>query len=640
MSTEIDNKEKKDTQEKNFYWNEWKLKAPTEKWSLLRCPKCKDLEVNTVVANKNTGKFHCECCGYKGDTTKKPRTIDYTEIDFNEPDAWWNSIPLSEKHLKWLENYYITADLAKEIGLSITKQYFYQTKQVESSLAIPSKDKDGKVVDIQFIRIDPKTGLTDMITSSSVGKGYPLGIGEINNENVFVVNNPKDYIAIKAVGINSVISIPDNLDTNDSSHDSWKFLSLIEPQLKEVSRFTFAFPSDENSVLLEEELARRLDITRCHRTRWKQTEEDERITAFQTFFLKSEEELLEVLDNSKPFPIEGIHTVDDFEDDIDDIYENGFEPGKSTGFSQLDPYYTIKQSEWTLVTGIPGHGKSSFLDGVLINMAKIHGWSTAIFSPENQPVSRHYADLIQKAAGKTMNKDVYNKKFLLLKDEYNKYKNFIKQHFKIILPKEDGGNWSLKGILNLAAQSVYRYGVKIVVIDPWNEIEHQRPAGMNEVDYISYALTEIRRFARKYKVHVFIVAHPKVMMKDKDGKYPVPTPYDVSGGAHWRNKADNILTVYRNVGQLDQDITDIHIQKIRFRENGKVGVYFIRTHKITHAFVDDIDQEKRLQAIRSSTPIPSSEMLLPENNNKQYVMEKTEDALGIFSNNKDFLENL
>ena len=88
---------------------------------------------------------------------------------------------------------------------------------------------------------------------------------------------------------------------------------------------------------------------------------------------------------------------------------------------------------------------------------------------------------------------------------------------------------------------------------------------MNEVDYISYALTEIRRFARKYKVHVYIVAHPKFMRKARDGQYPVPTPYDVSGSAHWINKADNFLTVYRNVRLIDENITDIHIQKIRFR---------------------------------------------------------------------------
>lgn len=639
MNTEVKNKE---TTEIKFYWGDYKLQEPIEKWSLLRCPKCKDLKVNTIVANKDTGKFHCEACGYKGDATKKPRTIDYTEIDFNEAGAWWNSTPITQKHMKWLENYYITEDLAKEIGLSITKQFFHQTQQVESALAIPSKDREGKVIDVQFVKIDSKSGLTDIVTSSAVGKGYPLGIGDINNENVYIVNNPKDYIAIKAVGIKSVICIPENLDTNDSSHDSWKFLSLIEPQLKDVSQFTFALPNDEKSLILEEELARRLDITRCQRTRWKEAEKGQKGSAFETFFLKTEEELLEVLDNAKPFPIEGIHTVDDFEDDIDDIYAHGFQPGKSTGFTQLDSYYTVKQSEWTLVTGIPSHGKSSFLDAVLINMAKMHGWTTAIFSPENQPVSRHYADLIQKASGKTMNKDVYDKKFYLPKDEYDKYKNFVRQYFKIVLPKEEGGNWSLKGILNLAAQSVYRYGAKIVVIDPWNEVEHQRPQGMNDIDYLSYSLTEIRRFARKYKVHVFIVAHPKIMLKDKDGKYLVPTPYDVSGGAHWNNKADNILTVYRNVGKIDQDITHLHIQKIRFRENGRVGVCFFRTHKITFSFIDDIDQDKMVQAIRSGVPVPSSELRLPEDSErkKEYVMEENEDALGIFSDKSNFLENL
>jgi twinkle protein len=47
----------------------------------------------------------------------------------------------------------------------------------------------------------------------------------------------------------------------------------------------------------------------------------------------------------------------------------------------------------------------------------------------------------------------------------------------------------------------------------------------------------------------------------------VPTPYDIAGAAHWRNKADNCITVYRN----PEDV-DVHVQKIRVKEVGKIGV--------------------------------------------------------------------
>ena len=108
-----------------------------------------------------------------------------------------------------------------------------------------------------------------------------------------------------------------------------------------------------------------------------------------------------------------------------------------------------------------------------------------------------------------------------------------------------------------------------MILDPWNELEHNRPAGLSETEYISQTLSKVRRFARINDVHVWIVAHPTKLQKDRDtGEYPVPTLYDISGSAHWYNKADNGITVYRH---NDEDLTDIYVGKIRFREVGQRG---------------------------------------------------------------------
>ena len=70
-------------------------------------------------------------------------------------------------------------------------------------------------------------------------------------------------------------------------------------------------------------------------------------------------------------------------------------------------------------------------------------------------------------------------------------------------------------------------------------------------------------------MHIWIVAHPTKLQKDRDtGEYPVPTLYDISGSAHWYNKADNGITVFRH---LAADLTDIYVGKVRFREVGQRG---------------------------------------------------------------------
>ena len=80
-------------------------------------------------------------------------------------------------------------------------------------------------------------------------------------------------------------------------------------------------------------------------------------------------------------------------------------------------------------------------------------------------------------------------------------------------------------------------------------------------------LSELIRL-RVNNIHTWIVAHPTKLQKNGKGEYPVPTPYDISGGAHWRNKADNCLCVHRD---FESGISTVYSQKIRFKEVGKTG---------------------------------------------------------------------
>lgn len=66
---------------------------------------------------------------------------------------------------------------------------------------------------------------------------------------------------------------------------------------------------------------------------------------------------------------------------------------------------------------------------------------------------------------------------------------------------------------------------------------------MSETEYVSQMLTKIKRFAQHHDVHVWFVAHPRQM---RDWKGQPPTMYDISGSAHFINKADNGVVIHRN----------------------------------------------------------------------------------------------
>jgi twinkle protein len=241
--------------------------------------------------------------------------------------------------------------------------------------------------------------------------------------------------------------------------------------------------------------------------------------------------------------------------------------GYSTGWPDMDEYFTVRPGEFTVITGMPSHGKSEWLDALCVNLVKAHGFRIPIFSPENHPLEMHLSKILEKYTGKT-----FWGQGSMDEEEIFDALDKINQNFAFIKPSET--EFTPKDIANLAADYLAQSLVttpKAMIVDPWNEMDHYRPSGLSETEYISRILTELRRFAREYKTHLFLVAHPMKMQKDKDGNYPVPRPYDISGSAHWYNKADNCIAVWRDVVN-EPHMTQVHIQKVRFKATGNPGM--------------------------------------------------------------------
>ena len=101
---------------------------------------------------------------------------------------------------------------------------------------------------------------------------------------------------------------------------------------------------------------------------------------------------------------------------------------------------------------------------------------------------------------------------------------------------------------------------------------------MSETEYVSQMLTKIKRFAQHHDVHVWFVAHPRQL---RDWRGQPPTMYDISGSAHFINKADNGVVIHRNrdpqAGPMNQVrlITDSLSQPISWVQ---LAACFTKTH--------------------------------------------------------------
>lgn len=259
-----------------------------------------------------------------------------------------------------------------------------------------------------------------------------------------------------------------------------------------------------------------------------------------------------------------------------ELWQEGLPAGDKTGWPALDRHYTVAPGQVTIVTGWPSSGKSEWVDALLVNLAR-QGWHFALFSPENQPIRLHIAKLMEKWSGKPFGDGPSER---MTCEEVRHYAKELGRHF-CFMQTESGGS-SPESVLVAANDYLGAVtGKRGLVIDPWNELEHWRPVGLSETEYISKTLSLIRNWARASGVHVWLVAHPQKLRRDEGGKLPVPTPDAISGSAHFWNKADAAITVWRDLVDLQSQDVTIYVQKVRFKHIGRIGKIGLKWDRIT-----------------------------------------------------------
>lgn len=305
----------------------------------------------------------------------------------------------------------------------------------------------------------------------------------------------------------------------------------------------------------------------------------------------------EVIDITPEMTIQGSHKAKHYADEVQRDYEYGIEPGVEIGWPALNDLYRVKRGQWTAVTGIPSHGKSTVIDNVMVRLAKAHGWKFLVCSPENQPIQRHIESLVEIHSGKQFcNPDHLPPQHYdhgITVEELGESMLFVNEHFRFICPDETDFNidYILDLALTVKLDRELGFNFDGFVLDPYNELEHKRPAGFSETEYISQVLSKWRRFCRSQDVHGWMVAHPAKLKEvpqigaDAHASkiYQKPSLYDIAGSAHWRNKADMGLVVYRDFANRT---TEIDVQKVRFRECGELGSATLKYDSLCNRFVE------------------------------------------------------
>jgi twinkle protein len=524
------------------------------------CPECirqgkrKD---NSLSVDPSNNVFNCHKCGWNNGQIKPQNQQNYIpQPPKQKKQGEYRPSQLRElktAELAFFENRGINADTLFKAGVRGCTRWMPQT-QGECDVLAFQFIKSNKRVNTKY-----RTADKQMAQDANAEKCfYNYEALERKPKRIHITEGEIDALTLMECGFKDVVSVPDGAPNPTANNLDNKFSYFTEEAMTlfdAIEEIVLVTDNDENGRFLESELRRRIGIDKCLFIQYPEGSKD-----INDVLVKEGPEAVEdVLMNAKHYPVDGLHTFADYEQEIIDMYNGVQQQYWATGWPHMDKHLKVKGGQLNIVTGTPGSGKSEWVDDLMINTVHNYGAKWAVFSPENYPVKVYFRKLSEKY--ESMNFSQFQES--TLKNSISELSNHI--HLIVDNDKDDV---TMDYLFERIRTLVFRKGIKAVIIDPWNEISHVM--GEREDQYLAKMLRKIKRFIRKYDLSFWLVAHPKNPQRNKDGNYNKITAYDIAGGYTWNAKADNIFSVWRD-RQNNKKPVEVDILKIKYKTDGELG---------------------------------------------------------------------
>lgn len=524
-----------------------------------RCPQCSHLRHNKtdkpLSVHYDNGElfYRCHHCTWKG-------KLEGTGTGWSGPKVYrrpeYKAETPTEKLIDWFSKRGIPKNVIERNRITAVE------RMGQRVMAFPYY-REGELINVKYRSADKQFS---METNCELTL---YGMDDIAGDTLIFVEGEIDKLSVEVAGFANCVSVPNGAGTN------LNLLEAAERWLDPIKKIIWAGDSDEAGRRLEAEAIRRLGPKRCYRVEWPDDCKD----ANEVLLKHGKGVLAEAITEARAVPIEGAFEVYDLIPDLIRLYETGRPRGEHPGWESLAPYYRPRPGDWSVITGAPGSGKSMFVAALSVNLARSANWQFVVYPPENLPPAEYVTMLLEMYLGLPFNEGPHTR---MTDGEMLKAAKWAQDHFILLNPADDKRN--LDELLELTRSYVFRRGVNGLVIDPWNEIEHLIAPGQTETNYICESLIKIRQFTRINGLHTWIVVHP-VKLQKENGRYPVATLYDCAGSASWFNKCDMGISIWRDKTD-DSAPVEIHIQKVRFRWCGELGMVPLKYDKVTGCYND------------------------------------------------------
>jgi twinkle protein len=484
---------------------------------------------------------------------------------------------MSVRVLEWLEGRGLDVELCDRMGLESRSG---GSGDVLVYPAIRQGSRIGnKYRPLQHVEGQPRFW-RDKGTPSIAFNEDALRDDSLIGEPLIITEGYEDAIVAIQSGWRRTISVPDGAPEKPvqdlESSDKYAWIDPLYGLLKldRVREIILAVDGDEPGAALMHDLAIKLGKSRCKFVTYPKAKDQSKRDGRER--LKDLNEVLEdygekgvklVLSKATFIKVNGVYSMSQLPPMPDSrIYEIGFEA--------LGEHFKLRLGDLSVWTGVPSHGKTTALNDIICRVVERYGVRAAWASFEQDPQRDH------RRALRSWFCQEYEPK--LTRDQRWAADEWIEDQFRFVVADDDEDP-TLEWLLEKMEVAAIQHDCRIIVIDPWNEATHERAHGESETDYTNRSLRTLKKFAKRFQVHVAVVAHPTKLQRKDDGTYPIPSLYDVSGSAAWYNKPDQGVIVHR----LDADVTIIKVQKSRYHEIlGSPGIVKMHYAKESRRFIE------------------------------------------------------
>lgn len=442
---------------------------------------------------------------------------------------------LGEYHQKIIEKRGLNREIAENLGWRTSKD------RSDVWLEIPYFS-NGKEVNCKYRKFGKGKAFRQNKDAEKVLYNVDV-IKDLGSSPLVICEGEMDCLVALQCGFKAV-SVPDGAPAQkvaDPLAEKYSYLSAIPGDCTVI----LATDNDEPGHNLLHDLQVRLGAHRCKWVKYPEGCKDLNDVVYRL----GEAAVVDTLNSAPYVQVDGIYRMSE-------LPPAPYHPALGNGISGLDDKFRFRKGDFSVLTGYANAGKSTLAAELMANMIDNHHWKIAVASFETNPTVDHKNILRTLHCRKPV-------KEMEIPDK-QKADKWIDDNFIFIVPGDylcidDQADADLKWILSRCAAAVMRFGLDMVIIDPWNEIDHTIPPNMSLTQYTGFAIKQFKRFARKYQVHVMVIAHPAKPLQAK-GKAPTPSLYAISDSAHWANKADLGLVVMRG----DDQKTKLSVAKSRY----------------------------------------------------------------------------